>query len=106
MILVVAPAQHVGAVLAAAPVTGQLRYGQPLRPEAERRSFELHVPGKPARAWSILADPGLGVVSTRSGKPGTTGAVRVEHFTDPAAATARAAKLVAAKIADGYTEAA
>ncbi|MBB5873895.1 putative DNA-binding WGR domain protein [Allocatelliglobosispora scoriae] len=94
----------VEAVLATAPVTAQLRYGQPLRPEAERRAFELRVPGTPARAWSIFADPGLGVVSTRSGKPGALGTVRVENFTDEAKAAARAAKLIAAKLADGYVE--
>ena len=89
---------------AAAPVTEQLYYGQPLRAEAQRRAFELHPPGKPARAWALFCDETLGVVSTRSGKPGATGAVRVERFTDPDRAAARAAKLVAAKLAEGYVE--
>ena len=92
------------AIEAVAPVVAQLYHGQQLNPDAERRYFELRREGKPARYWELFHDRDLDVVSTRTGKVGTAGAVDTRRYRDPARAARKAARLIAAKLREGYRE--
>ncbi|MFE7840225.1 WGR domain-containing protein [Streptomyces sp. NPDC057474] len=92
------------AIEAVAPVVAQLYHGQQLNPHAERRYFELRREGKPARYWELFSDQALDVVSIRTGKVGTVGAVDTRRYRAPARAARKAAKLIAAKLQEGYRE--
>jgi predicted DNA-binding WGR domain protein len=88
------------AVEEAVPVVAQLYCGQRLNPTARRRYFQLG----DRRFWELFVDTDLGVVSTREGRPGATGAVKTRRY-EPAQVERRVAKLVARKTAEGYVEA-
>lgn len=83
---------------------GDLHHGQQLNPDAERHYFELRREGKPARYWELFHDRNLDVVSTPDRQVGTVGAVDTRRYRDPARGARKAAKLIAAKLQEGYRE--
>lgn len=56
------------------------------------------------KLWEIVTDPALDVLATRHGRTGTEGKVDTKRCGDPAQAANKAAKLVAAKVKQGYRE--